>query len=123
MQPDDNNLIVRPLGVETSLECFFSQYPEFQYRPSNSPVAEFNRLCKESRWRKGDPAKDAAWDMFNVAIKEDFDDLYGSDEKDIKNWHKLCRVLKVDPVPETLQGCRAVSCHLSVGRFDFLACQ
>ncbi len=53
--------------------------------------------------------------MFNVAIKEEFDDLYGSDEKDIDNWQKLCRVLKIDPVPETLQGCRAVSCHLFMG--------
>ena len=53
--------------------------------------------------------------MFNVAIKEEFDDLYGSDEADIDNWQKLCRVLKIEPVPETLQGCRAVSCHLFMG--------
>ena len=75
-------------------------------------MAEFNRLCKESYWDKNDPEKKAARYQFNVAIKEEFDDLYGSDEKDINNWHKLCRVLRVDPVPDTLRECRAVSPHL-----------
>jgi hypothetical protein len=37
-----------------------------------------------------------------------FDDLYGSDENDIQNWHKLCHDLKIDPPPATLQGCRDV---------------
>lgn len=113
-QLDDNPeiTIVRPLGEATPLEGFFSQFPEFQSQPSNSPVAEFNRLCKEYDWGKSDPEKKAARYQFNVAIKEEFDDLYGSDEKDINNWHKLCRVLKIDPVPDTLRECHAVSCHL-----------
>ena len=42
-------------------------------------------------------------------MKKEFDDLYGSDEKDINNWHKLCYVLKIDPAPDTLWKCRAVS--------------
>jgi hypothetical protein len=100
---------MRPLGVATPLENFFSQYPGFQSQTSKSPVAEFNRLCKEQKWRKDDPEKEDARDHFNAAIKEEFDDLYGSDENDIENWHKLCRVLRINPVPETLQGCRAVS--------------
>jgi hypothetical protein len=106
---NEGNAISRPLGVATPLENFFSQYPEFQSQPSSSPVAEFNRLCKENEWRKDDPEKKDARYHFNIAIKEEFDDLYGSDENDIKNWHKLCRVLQIDPVPGTLPGCRAVS--------------
>jgi hypothetical protein len=100
------------LGEATPLEGFFSQYPEFQSQPSNSPVVEFNWLCKENDWKKNDPEKKAARYQFNVAIKEEFDDLYGSDENDIDNWHKLCRVLGIDPVPDTLRECRAVSRHL-----------
>lgn len=42
-------------------------------------------------------------------MKKEFDTLYGSDEKDINNWFKLCHVLRIDPVPDTLKECRAVS--------------
>ena len=63
---------------------------------------------------RDDPEKKNACHHFNVAIKEEFNDLYGSDENDIENWHKLCRVLKIDPVSETLQGCRAVSFFLTL---------
>ncbi|KAH9066259.1 hypothetical protein EDB87DRAFT_1589999, partial [Lactarius vividus] len=46
-------------------------------------------------------------------MKKEFDSLYGSNEKDIQNWHKLCYVLRVDPAPDTLQKCRSVSCRFS----------
>jgi len=103
---------VRPLGEVAPLERFFVQYPKFQYDPSKSPVAEFNRLWKE--YEKN------ARDEFNAAIKKAFYDLYGTDEKDINNWHKLCRALRIDPIPDRLKECRAVSCHLFVPS-DFLA--
>ena len=45
-------------------------------------------------------------------MKKEFDTLYGSDEKDINNWFKLCHVLRIDPVPNTLKECRAVSAPL-----------
>jgi hypothetical protein len=80
---------------------FFSRFNKFQYQPSISPFAEFNRLCKEY--------KKNMRDAFNLAIKKEFDHLYGSDEKDIKNWRRLCHVLKIDPVPSTLKACRDVS--------------
>lgn len=117
---DEGNAITRPLGVATPLENFFSQYPEFLSQPSSSPVAEFNRLCKENDWRKDDPEKKDARYHFNIAIKGEFDDLYGSDENNINNWNKLCRVLQIDPVPGTLPGCRAVSFLTLFGPSDFL---
>lgn len=97
------------LGDRKPLELFFSQFPEFQYQPGRSSVAEFHRLCKKYGWEKGDPEKDVARYEFNLAMKKEFDSLYGSDEKDIHNWHKLCYVLSIDPVPDTLEECRAVS--------------
>ena len=112
-EPSQKNIIVRPLGVETPLEGFFSQYPNFQSQPSNSPVVEFDRLCDTYDWERGDAERDAARKAFQYAMKMEFDDLYGSDEKDINNWHKLCYVLKIDPAPNTLWKCRSVSCWLS----------
>jgi hypothetical protein len=112
-QTEDENVIARPLGVSTPLEKFFSQYTKFQYLPLNSPVAEFKRLCKEHTWgKRSEQKKKDAREIFNVAIKEEFGDLYGSDEKDIKNWHKLCHVLRINPVPDTLKECRTVGYHL-----------
>ena len=99
--------------METPLEGFFSQFPQFQSQPSNSPVVEFDRLCKSYEWERNDPEKKAARKGFQVALKMEFNDLYGSDEKNIANWHKLCFVLRIDPAPNTLRECRAVSCLFS----------
>jgi hypothetical protein len=97
------------LGDRKPLEIFFSQYPEFRYHPGRSSVPEFRRLCEEYGWEKEDPEKDVARYEFNLAMKKEFDSLYGSDEQDINNWYKLCYVLSIDPVPSTLKECRAVS--------------
>ena len=95
----------RPGGI-APLERFFVQYPKFLYDPSKPPVAEFKRLCQEYE-------KDSRHKV-NAVIKKEFYDLYGTDEKDINNWHKLRRALRIDPIPDTLKKCRAVRCHLFV---------
>jgi hypothetical protein len=104
---------VRPLGGKKPLKGFFSQYLNFQYEPSNSPTVEFDRLCKTYSWKRDDPERIAAREAFHLATTKQFDYLYGSDEKDINNWRKLCSVLKINPVPDTLHECRAVSCQFS----------
>jgi hypothetical protein len=106
------------IGKEPPLKDFFSRYSKFQYEPRNSPISEFNRLCKEFRWKKDSAEKKEAHSDFEVAIKKEFDSLYGSDEKDINNWYKLCHVLRIDPVPDTVKKCRAVSALLC-GQFNF----
>ncbi|KAH9025565.1 hypothetical protein EDB84DRAFT_1504280 [Lactarius hengduanensis] len=100
------SIIVRPIGVKTPLEGFFSQYPDFQPEPSNSPVVEFDRLCKAYHWKRKDSKREAAREEFHFAMKKEFDHLYGSDKKDINNWLKLCFVLRIDPAPDTLRDCR-----------------
>jgi hypothetical protein len=99
----------QPLSAETPLERFFSKYPNFQFQPLNSPVVEFDRLCKLHRWKRRNTERELAHEAFHIAMKMEFDDLYGSDVHDIKNWHKLCHVLRISPVPDTLRECRAVS--------------
>jgi hypothetical protein len=94
------------------LKNFFSRYSKFQYEPRNSPISEFNRLCKEYHWKRDSAEKIDARRDFEVAIKKEFDSLYGSDENDINNWYKLCHVLRIDPVPDTLKECRVVSAPL-----------
>src|SRR5713101_4304824 len=102
----------RPMDQDQPLKIFFSQYPKFQYQPRNSPITEFNRLCKEYRWKQDSEEKKAARHEFNLAMKNEFNALYGSDEKDINNWYKLCHVLRIEPIPKTLKRCRAVRATL-----------
>ena len=94
--------------VTRPLERFFSQYSKFQYQPTKSSVTEFNRLCKEYGWKKEEKTREDVRSKFNFAIKNEFGFLYGSVEKDIANWHKLCHVLRIDPAPNTLEECRKV---------------
>jgi hypothetical protein len=100
-------------GVTQPLERYFSQYSRFQYQPTRSPTIEFKRLCREYGWIKGDGSEaeklENARHGFSLAMKKEFDSLYGSDEKDIKNWYKLCHVLRIDPAPKTIRECREVS--------------
>ena len=108
----------RPIKKDPPLKIFFSQYSKFQYQPRNSPIAEFNRLCEEYGWEHNSAEKKYARSEFNIAIIKEFNSLYGSDEKDINNWYKLCHVLRIDPVPNTLKKCRTVSAPLR-GPFDY----
>ncbi|KAF8260808.1 hypothetical protein EI94DRAFT_1689434 [Lactarius quietus] len=107
-QPIQNkNTIVLALGVTTPLDAFFSQYPNFQHQPSNSPVAEFDRLCEFHEWERHYQERKDAREEFQNAMREEFNGLYGSDENDIGNWYKLCHVLGITPLPDTLPKCRA----------------
>lgn len=97
-----------PINENQFLKKFFSQYPKFQYQPRISPITEFNRLCKEYRWKKDSPEKKDALCELNLALILIFNSLYGSDEEDINNWHKICHVVRIDPLPNTVEKCRAV---------------
>jgi hypothetical protein len=95
--------------VKKPLEIFFSQYSRFRYQPKNSSILEFYRLCDEYGWRKWGAEREAARDKFDLAMKNQFNYLYGTDEKDINNWIKLCCVLSIDPLPNSIWKCREVS--------------
>ena len=114
-QPGQENIGSQPLRAKTPLEGFFSRYPNFESRPSNPPTVEFDRLCELYYWGKGDREWKAARKVFNIALRKEFDYLYGIDEHDLKKWHNLCRVLSIDPVPDTpsLREFHAVSCRSS----------
>jgi hypothetical protein len=108
----------RPDNENQPLKRFFSQYSKFQYQPRNSPINEFKRLCKEYQWEQAKAEEKAAHHEFKLAMIKEFNSLYGSNEKNINNWYKLCHVLRIDPVPNAIKECRAVSAPLR-GRFDF----
>lgn len=70
---------------------------------------EFRRMVKFFPWRHDDEAMEQAREDFTTALTLLFNDMYGEDVKSLDSWQKLCRVCHVDPVPETMKECRAVS--------------
>lgn len=51
---------------------------------------------------------DAARAGFRLAMVRTFNDLFGTDVNDLKNWQSFCTVLEISPVPTKLRDCRAV---------------
>lgn len=66
-------------------------------------------MCDFFYWDKKDKKRKEAHQAFKDAMALQFNDLYGSDVSDIKNWHKLCVAVNIDPLPTTITACKAVS--------------
>jgi hypothetical protein len=87
---------------------FFSSYPYFTLNEDAPPTREFLRLKRLNRWEDGDEEYTEARERFADALAEDFNATYGTDTNNIDHWHTLCRVLRIDPVPEDISACRKV---------------
>ncbi|KAF9496626.1 hypothetical protein BDN71DRAFT_1505541 [Pleurotus eryngii] len=96
--------------------AFFANYPEFQYNTGRSAILEFYRLCDFNHWDRDDPEREKAHKAFKDALVKEFNDVYGTDEKDINSWHKICTVVNIDPLPDTLRKARdaVLSKHINL---------
>ncbi|KAI0071287.1 hypothetical protein K474DRAFT_1607161, partial [Panus rudis PR-1116 ss-1] len=68
---------------------------------------EFHRMCEEFGW-KGKLFKEEreeAYELFKRALVQQFNEIYGMDENNITCWQYLCEILRVDPIPSTLEEC------------------
>lgn len=93
----------------SNFPAFFVNYPEFQYNPAKSAILEFYRLCDFNHWDRDDPEREKAHEAFKDVLVKEFNDIYGTDEKDINSWHKICTVVNINPLPDTLRKARDVS--------------
>lgn len=89
-------------------------------------MAEFYRLCYYKKWplqrknklrgvvlhtvlTEAETERNKAKEGIQSAIAKTFNDIYGKDVGDLHSWQKLCRTLRLDPVPKNLSACRLVS--------------
>ncbi|KAJ8692425.1 hypothetical protein PTI98_009737 [Pleurotus ostreatus] len=72
----------------TNFSAFFANYAGFDYNPENSAIPEFYRLCRFMGWGGYNPDREEAH------------------ENDINSWHKICVVVGLDPLPDTLEEAR-----------------
>lgn len=93
-------------GYENALVRFFNKWPEFDYQGEAELTREFWRLCREKQW--GQEERQEAKDDLRNAMVERFNEIYGTNEKELEAWKKLCRDVHVDPIPNTVAECQKV---------------
>ena len=69
-------------------------------------IREFGRLCREKQWSQEERQEEK--NDLRDAMVERFNEIYGTSEKDLEAWKKLCRDVHVDPIPDTLAECEKV---------------
>ncbi|KAG1835362.1 hypothetical protein DFJ58DRAFT_670416, partial [Suillus subalutaceus] len=98
--------------TQTPLDNFFAKYPEFKYNSSVSASLEFYRMCDKFGWDKENEDEDEnkkrkkASRGFKNALVQQFNDIYGTDVKNLVSWRTLCQIVHVSPIPDTLESCR-----------------
>ncbi|KAG9090986.1 hypothetical protein FS749_000155 [Ceratobasidium sp. UAMH 11750] len=90
------------------LKAFFANYPHFNYDPSRPIMDEFYRMCDRTWSRREDPEREVARNGLRDALTRQFNDIYGTDERSLEAWKKLCVVLQLWNIPDELHACREV---------------
>ncbi|KAF7332843.1 hypothetical protein MVEN_02389200 [Mycena venus] len=81
------------LSPPTYLSQFFSSYPKYEYDPCGPASQQFQQLRRVYKWSKGDADEALRWE-------------YGDDVNSLENWQRLCRVVEIHPVPNSLEECQ-----------------
>jgi hypothetical protein len=81
------------LGKAQPLETFFLSYPNFAYDAEAPSGLQYQRLCKEQGWKRGDALGEAAWQDLRSALVLEFNARFGTDVRDLLAWQTLCAVV------------------------------
>jgi len=92
------------------LEEFFANHPDFKYQPAHAATDEFYRMCRVLRVDGRSFDETRVLVEFRDALVQEFNRIYGTDEKDLGLWQRLCDTLRIY-VPDTLDACRKVCCR------------
>ncbi|KAG2102846.1 uncharacterized protein F5147DRAFT_615876 [Suillus discolor] len=92
---------------DTPLAAFFAQFAAFSFNESQSSNKNFDRLVKVLKCDVEDTQRRiVVREGFKDALVQEFNTHFGTDGNDISNWQNLCRVLRIDPVPDSIEACR-----------------
>ncbi|KAG1835359.1 hypothetical protein DFJ58DRAFT_917919 [Suillus subalutaceus] len=91
---------------DTPLAVFFAQFASFSFNANQSSNKNFDRLVRVIRCGPQDPERREVREGFKDALVQEFNARFGIDGNDISNWQNLCRVLRIDPVPDSIEECR-----------------
>jgi len=100
-------------GSGDPLAAFFALYGPFRYDRDTSSHDEYRRLCAFFRWptRKQQyhhAKRDEAWEGFRIAMVKAFNVTFGDDENDVEAWGRMCVLVGMEHIPDTLVARREV---------------
>ncbi len=95
------------------LAAFFALYNPFKYNRNSRSHDEYRRLCTFFGWptrRQQDhhAERDESWEGFRIAMVKAFNKSFGDDENDIEAWGRMCVLVGMDYIPDTLEARREV---------------
>ena len=100
------------------VEAYFLRFPTFHYNPTGDwrQLGPFNALAKLKNWNKVERKKEFrllqyAW---TEAVESEFE---GSS---ILHYQSLCEDLDIDPIPETVENCKAELRNVFVNIVDLM---
>ncbi|KAG1734505.1 hypothetical protein EDB19DRAFT_1154393 [Suillus lakei] len=88
------------------LAAFFAQFDSFSFNPNQSSNKNFDRLVRVIKCGPNDSERRVVREGFKDALVQEFNERFGTDGNDLSNWQNLCHVLRIVPIPDTVQGCR-----------------
>jgi len=72
------------------------------------------------QWDRDSAQKDEARDRLKIAMANQFNDIYGTNVQSLTSWQKLCQVIEIDPIPESLGACRQLVLQTHVNLVDLI---
>ncbi|KAG1774605.1 hypothetical protein EV702DRAFT_1123210 [Suillus placidus] len=88
------------------LAAFFAQFESFSFNANQSSNKNFDRLIRVIKCDPQDPRRRAVQEGFKDALVQEFNERFGTDGNDLSNWQNLCCVLRIVPVPDSIEQCR-----------------
>ncbi|KAK7686087.1 hypothetical protein QCA50_010899 [Cerrena zonata] len=90
----------------TVIDRFFTQFPDFRYNQRAPARQEFARLQRFYGRRWSETRHRTIQEQFEDVMVDQFNKDYGSDEHRLESWQYLCAVLRIHPIPESVEGCK-----------------
>ncbi|KAH0613061.1 uncharacterized protein H6S33_009441 [Morchella sextelata] len=102
------------------MDTFFAQYPTFTRPSASGLVACFKALSVSQAWTPED--EKTAKLNFKAAMVQEFNNRYGTNEKDLESWRNLCRVFGIgeDEMPESITKCKKEIAKIHVNLVDLI---
>lgn len=92
------------------LDAFFAKYPGFERTRKESVSTQLNKLRKHERWwGERRHLWDDALQEYRMALVQEFNTVFGTDENNLKNWHRLLSRFPGASLPGTIDECKSVS--------------
>lgn len=92
---------------QEKIEAYFARFPAFDYSDSQEIMSQFMTLSQSQNWKKEERLEERA--SLQRAVVRQFNEIYGEDEASLEGWQELCRTMRIDPIPESVDECREVT--------------